>query len=120
MCKKIIIQIYINSFNDYFFKILIMLKLLAKKIYNKNFSDKYFCDIKYPLYVQTEPVYNNIYLHTGKVVKGEFENSICVNIHNELVVYSNDYLNNQRALLKHHTTFTDIINNYKDILEKKI
>ena len=58
-----------------------MLKLLAKKKYNKNFSDIYFCDIKYPLYVQTEPVYNNIYLHTGKVVKGEFENSICVNIH---------------------------------------
>uniref|UniRef100_A0A6C0IA62 Glycosyltransferase family 61 protein n=1 Tax=viral metagenome TaxID=1070528 RepID=A0A6C0IA62_9ZZZZ len=75
-------------------------------------------------YSNKDNVYNNVYLHTGTIVTGQWQNSICFcYINDKLKVISNSNSYISIGARKWHSNYNNIykiydnlINNYKDIL----
>jgi hypothetical protein len=74
------------------------------------------------LYYSTGNIYNNVLLHTGTVIKGEWENSICVtsiNSENKIIASSNHFIDGYQWGVEYNTAykiFDNIVRNYNIII----
>lgn len=68
-------------------------------------------------------VYNDVYLHTGSIIKGQWENCVCFTyINNEINIISNsnNFIHGHAWGVKYNSTykiFDNIVRNYKEIID---
>ena len=75
------------------------------------------------LYHNNNNLYNDVYLHTGSIVKGNFENCACfqyINDEPKIISNSNHFINGcewREGYNSLYKIFDNIVNNYKDFIQ---